>query len=491
MGTAIAAALIASVLPASPASAAEFVTDPAGALEVPTTAACPTFAEAPRPFEVWFNIEDMEKRGFYDPVNHDPWDYMKKVAQVICGAANGAEIKIGMFFIRAIGTLAQPGLRATPDDPTNASAMGSRPETDPEVIYDALEYVTKYRNVKVGLVLEGKGITPSSAKKLIDRRLNKIAKLKAPDGGKAVKWCSNGCFDTNPGSVFKFSINHEKFVTISDTIWDRSGSANSIKARSGSSAKPAVISTSGNFARSQTRNYQQELIVIYDDHKLTEQFSLRYDGMANCAKTGCKSSSGFPAALRKNLKSDRKIWVDKLNPHATDSGRGTYVLFSPQPSTVTDPYIAAFNKVDCSVDKRIRIAMFKLTDAKAESMVKALAGLKKRGCDIKMLLTQQGGATTISKTVVKILKKAKIPAKCTSVPMHTKVILIGPATNNNGRIYSGTQNMSTAGLRYSEEHTLIMDSRRASPEFQDDIRRAYGTYMEGWYELSKTAKTCK
>lgn len=478
--------------------AADFSSDNSGGIAVPTTGACPTVTSPPRSFEVWFNIEDMEVRGYYDPINQEPWDYVKKVAQIICGAAKNSEIKIGMYFIRAIGTLQQPGLRDTPDDPSNANAMGSRPESDPEVIYDALEYVAKYRGVKIGIVLDGGGITPGSAKRLINQRLIDIAKFTG-FGSKArpIEWCKNGCFNTNGTTTFPYAINHEKFVTISDTIWDRvSGSAtpsqaNAVVARGTAEAKPALISTSGNFARSQTRNYQQELIVVYGDRKLQEQFSVRYDGMANCAKTGCSSNSGFPDVLKKNLKKDRKIWVDALNPHATDNGRGSYVIFSPQPSTVTDPYIAAFNNVDCTVDKRIRIAMFKLTDSKAEKMVKALASLKKRGCDIKMLLTQQGGATAISKTVVKLLKNAKIPAECTSVPMHTKVILIGPETNNNGRIYAGTQNMSTSGLRYSEEHTLILDARRASAEYQDDIRRAYGTYMEGWYELSQTAKKCK
>lgn len=514
LGFLLSATVISGGLVATPAVAADFSENPNGTIAVPTTGGCPTLTEAPRPFEVWFNVEDMEVRGFYDPMNHEPWDYVKKIAQIICGAAKGSEIKIGMFFIRAIGTLKQATLNAAPDDPGNTGQMGSRPESDPEVIYDALQYVTKYRGVKVGIVLDGSGITPSSARRLIEQRLGSsganltgfpgpAAGGKNSDGSRtwALEWCKNGCFNTNWTSTYKYSINHEKFVAISDTIWDRTGDANTINARGASEAKPALISSSGNFARSQTRNYLQEVTVIYGDRELQRQFSGRYDGMVYCTNTGCARAStkgyGFPSVLRTNFAlrgtptRDRGIWVDRLNPHATDSGRGTYVIFSPQTSTVTDPYIAAFNNVDCSVDKRIRIAMFKLTDAKAESMAKALSGLKRRGCDIKMLLTQQGGATTISKAVIKILKGARIPVQCTATPMHTKVILIGPSTNNSGRIYAGTQNMSTSGLRYSEEHTLIIDSRRASAAYQDDIRRAYGVYMEGWYELSRTAKTCR
>ncbi len=471
-----------TTLTALPAAAISFDTDE-GVVKAPTTGECPTLEGVPRPYEAWFNLEDMEVRGFYDPVNQTPWDFPKRIAQVICGASKNAEIKIGMYFIRAIGTMQQPGL----DGSDAVASLGTRPESDPEVIYDALEYVVKNRNVKVGLVLDGGSITPASAKSLINKRLLDIAGIDGFDDTDGIEWCTNGCFNTNSSSTYPYAINHEKFVTISDTRWDDGTNT----ARSGSDARPVVISSSGNFARSQTRNYQQEVTVIYDDDELFKQFEARYDGMADCANTGCATNVNFPSVLKTNLGLDRKIWVDRLNPHGTDSGRGTYVTFSPQPSTVTDSYIAAFDNVDCTVDQRIRIAMFKLTDSKAVTMVNALARLKARGCDIKMLLTQQGGATQISKTVVSLLKKASIPVKCTAVAMHTKMILIGPAMNNNGRVLAGTANMSTSGLRYSDEHTITLDSRRASPEFQEDLRRVYGVYLAGWYELNQGSQTCK
>lgn len=484
---ALAATALSTVMLASNAHALSFDTDDA-VIKVPTTSACPTLTDEPRAYEAWFNVDDMEVRGYYDPLNQTPWDFPKKIAQILCGARQNAEIKIGMYFIRAIGTMTQPGLKAGADP---AGSLGSRPESDPEVIYDALEYLVKKRNVKVGLVLDGGSITPGSAKALINRRLLTLAGITGipkTAGGKTdgIEWCSNGCFNTNSSKTFPYAINHEKFVTISDTIWDgASGSA-----RAAASAKPAVISSSGNWARSQIRNYWQELTVVYNDKKLFNEFSMRYDGMTYCANTGCSKNTGFPTGLKNTLYKDRNIWVDP-SIRGTDSGRGTFITFSPQPSTVVDSYIAAFDNVDCTVDKRIRIAMFKLTDSKATKMANALASLKKRGCDVKMLLTQQGGATTISKTVINLLKKAKISFKCTAVAMHTKLILIGPATGNNGRALHGTANMSTAGLRYSEEHTITFDARRAAPAYKDDLRRVYGTYLAGWFELSQGAKTCK
>ena len=92
--------------------------------------------------------------------------------------------------------------------------------------------------------------------------------------------------------------------------------------------------------------------------------------------------------------------------------------------------------------------------------------------------------------MVRSLKKAKIPTRCTTVAMHTKEILIGPKHSNMGRILVGTQNMSVAGLRYSEEHVLTFDTRAASPKYRESMRRAYSSYMNGWYELSKSTRSC-
>ena len=55
-------------------------------------------------------------------------------------------------------------------------------------------------------------------------------------------------------------------------------------------------------------------------------------------------------------------------------------------------------------------------------MAAALSRLKGRGCDIKMLMTQQGGSTTISSAVIKVLNKASIPFKCTATAMHKMCI---------------------------------------------------------------------
>jgi len=607
--------------------AAEWDTGGTTAIQVPTTASCPTVTEPPRPFEAWFNIEDMEVRGFYDPVNHDPWDYIKKVAQVICGAATNSEIKLSMYFMRAIGTLPNPGLNSAPENWTDPGNTGSRPESDPEMIYDALEYVIKNRNVRVGFILDGGGITSQSAKRLIIKRMATIATARGvPTGSgassavsgsnsfttKPIEWCMRGCFNTGSTYQSRYAINHEKFMTVSDTIWDQTSSASRMpdlpqaapataeplpdetseptatptatdptttaepsptteptatpvetptpgpdtptpsaietpteptspagqptdagpadgspagsggqggvgavfpaavpaadgapSSRTGSARRPVVISSSGNFARSQTRNYVQELTVVYDDYRLWQEFSNRYDAMAACSivfSSLNQSTSGdirdcrntrFPAPLNSQLKKDSLgIWVDS-SVRSGDTGRGTRVIFSPQPASVKDAYVKMFDGVDCTVDKQVRVAMFKLTDSKAEAMIRALNSLKARGCDVKLLLTQQGGATTISRTVVGLLRRSRLNVKCTQTPMHTKVILIGPANNNNGRVLSGTANMSTSGLRYSEEHTLIFDARAASPEYQDDIRRVYGVYRTAWYELAKISRSCR
>ena len=87
------------------------------------------------------------------------------MSQVICGASKNSEIKIGMFFIRALGTI-RPG---------TVTSLGDRPETDPEVVYNALEWVKDNRNVYVGLVLDGGTIMPGGEKTKVSKRLQDIA----------------------------------------------------------------------------------------------------------------------------------------------------------------------------------------------------------------------------------------------------------------------------------------------------------------------------
>lgn len=448
------AALVAAPSSARPSAAATFDREPDGGLKTTSADACPTI-DRPPPMDAWFNITDLEQRGRSDPGIQEPWDFALKIAQVVCGAAPKSEIKIGMYFTRALGTM-------------TATGLGPRPETDAEAVYAALEWVHANRSVKIGLVQDDGASMPDAARANVTRRLGRIAKLS---------WCTNGCFNTNAATVFPSAIIHEKFLSISDTIWDDGGGAH-----------PMILSMSGNLARSQVRNYSQELTALYDDQKMLDLFEARFDGMAHCAKTGCRTASGFPDDLR--LAKQRNIWVDPIYRHYTDAGRGTSVSFSPQSQGARDFYIQQFDDVDCAVDPKIRIAMYKLTDAKALSMVNALVRLRERGCDIKMLLTSPGASAAIAPSAARLLRTARIPTRCTTTAMHTKLILIGPAHGNSGRSLSGTQNMSVSGLRYNEEHVITMDTRRASAAYREPMRRVYGEYLDGWYELSLETRAC-
>ena len=437
------------------ADAVTWKEDGSGDIALPTADACPTFSTPP-PFTTWFNIADMEQRGFWDGKNPEPWDYSKKLSQVICGAADGARINIGMYFMRALGT-------------QKDNMLGSRPETDPDLVYDALEWVHKNRKVSIGILLEGNKLRMTDA--------DKANLAKRLDGIASVKYCKGGCFSTT--SSFPSSVNHEKFLSISDTVW---------AGDKGKPKHPAVLSLSGNFARSQLRWYHQEVSLIYDDVELAKQFDNRYADMAYCQSTKCSSGKGFVASSK--LTKQRGIWVDPFYRHYTDAGRGTTVSFSPQPKTSPDFYIQQFDDVDCAVDTNIRIAMFKLTESKAQSMADALKRLKGRGCDINLLLTGEGGTTKISSKVTSIVKKAKVPFSCVGIATHTKMILIGPARGNEGRALVGTTNMSTSGLRYNEDHVITFDTRRASDAYVESMRRLYSDYMNGWYEMSRNAGSC-
>ena len=470
-------------LAASPAYAIDFDIDPAtqeakqvggqGALSAGgTVTSCPTLTSEPRTVEAWFNTDDMDYRGYMDPNNQTPWSFANKTAQIICGAAKGATIRIGMYFIRAIGS---------PD----------RPETDSQMVWNAMWYVNKNRGVKIEMVLDGGGITSSAGKASIRKEL---ATFKAD-----LKWCYNGCFDTNVSSKFPWAINHEKFVAISKTNWGKTSNDPNV-----ADGGPAIYSSSGQFARSQVRTYWQEATLLYNDVELYNQFNGRFLMMKACSgstrgSAACRSGSSLKSAAKSagvgfTLKKERGIWVDKQYRHPTDSGRGTTVSFSPQPALgVTDYYTTQFSGVDCGVDNKIRVAMYRLTESRAAKFIEVVGKLKKKGCDIQVLLSQKGGAQTISKVVSKAIKKAGLSSqvKCTATPIHTKVILIGPQDNSAGRVMMGTANMTTAGLRYSEEHVITLDSRRMDPKPAEDFRHVYGVYLAGWNDLKQGSKACK
>jgi hypothetical protein len=425
-----------------------------------TKSECPTLTAPPRSVEAWFNTDDMDSRGYLDPKNQRSWSFANKIAQLVCGAKAKSKIEIGMYFIRAIGT-------------------SERPESDSEIVWKAMEYVHKKRGVSIGIVLDKGSITPNSLKNQIKKRLKGVASLY---------WCSGGCFNTNTtlADVNSVSINHEKFMAISDTIWAKDGKKH-----------PLVYSSSGQFARSQVRGYWQEATLLYGDSKLYKHFSDRYYNMKVCATSGSKCRAGkFKSSVyaggRDTLVNKRGIWVDSVYRHYTDAGRGTTVSFSPQSQTAAEFYLQQLGNVDCTVDNKIRIAMYRLTDSRSVQFVRQVVKLKKAGCDVRVLLSQTGGAQTISKDVVKLLRNAKLTdrVRCTALPTHTKLVLISPTSNSSGRIMFGTSNMTTAGLRYSDEHTITIDSRRASGQYSEDIKRVFGTYSAGWEALSQGSKKC-
>lgn len=448
-------------LSTGPTSAIDFSTDDGGALKQPTASACPT-ADNVRPLEVWFNLNDMNRRGFADPGDQSPWPYMVKTAQVICAAADGATIRIGMFFIRALGTM------------TSETNLGSRPETDPEVIYKALEWVHKNRNVTVKIVLEAKP-TPASAKAQIVKRL-------VTPGIATLVSCHYGCLNIAKYTTFPYSINHEKIIDIDHTVWGK------VDSNAGSDDS-AMLSSSGNWARSQTRNYWQESTLVYGDAGLHQLFSDRFDAMYQCAVNNCPSKTPFKGQ-QKNLVKQRGIWVDPIYNHGTSPDRGTFVSFAPAPTSMRDYYVQAFDKVDCTVQDRIRIAMFRMTDEASKKLLSAMTRLKSAGCSIKVILTTPVGGYSVSSYIKSRMKSAGIWLKCSPVPLHTKLVLIGSSTGNEAKIIVSTATMSVISLTQSDEHTTTFDSTRATGSYAESIRRAYGVYASGWDEIARQATNC-
>ncbi len=444
------------------------------------------YTSAPAAVDAWFNSPDVEERGIYNPNDQRPWKFAQQFARLLCYSAPNADITAAYYFFRA----------------TNNSDTSefNRPESDSETVYRVLEWLAENRNVKTEILLDNTNTcTTNAPTESCTNIMNKTARAAlekrfAQIPGSTVTYCINGCFNTARYGVYPYAIEHEKFFTVSDT--DFPGTAGG--------THPLVISTSANLARSQIRNYRQEASSVYDDQVAWHLFSQRFKGMQDCALNSCAylGSSAVhntnnpdlattpPNPLGLIQEDDRRIWVDPILRHTTDAGRGTSVTFSPGRNADVnsfDVYVNQFDNVDCDTDEKIRVAMFKLTDAKAEKMAAALKSLKSRGCDVKMLMTSEAGATVISTSVRNTLTAAGVDFKCAVDGMHTKLILIGPKSGNLGSVLTGTLNMSVAGQIYNEEHVITFDARKASGATRTAIRSVYDDYQHEWFELSRGA----
>jgi hypothetical protein len=423
----------------------------------------------------WSNIPDMQKYGYYDPAGRLPWSFATGMARIICGAAQDSEIKISMYFVRALVI--------------DASA----PETDANAIWDALEWVHQKRNVKVSMVLEGQnscvvaadgqscsspgsGSADSDLSDVRQRVADRFARI-----GK-VSYCINGCFNTARFGTYFYGIEHEKFVTISDTVWPNSTPGTGPNP----SQHPIVISSSGNWARSQIHSYVQDALYFYDDYKLYNEFSQRWDAMASCANDKCaipNNQTGAYSALHLSQEPGRSIWASNMVRRPTDAGKGTEVIFSPQRSSDVNAYVSQLDAVDCKVDSNVRVAMFNMTDGLAQTMANRLKALKSAGCKVDVLLSLPGGGRGLSSSVISTLNGAKIPYVCTARSMHTKLILIGP-DQGAGSILEGTQNLSVSGQLYSDEHIVSIKTQNVNkPGYRLDVAAAYAQYLTMFKQL--------
>lgn len=429
----------------------------------------------PRTLGAWSNIPDMRKYSYWDPMGREPWGYALGMARIICGAAENSEIKIGMYFVRALVI-----------DP-------NRPENDADAIWDALEWVVTHRNVKASMVLEGQNscivaangqscsspMSGGASSDVYDVRQRVEERWK--DIGDVI-YCINACMNTKRFGTYFYGISHEKFVTISDTIWPNANAGTGPDA----SQHPIVISTSGNFARSQIRSYIQDAMYVYDDYKLFQQFDQRFDAMESCAMNKCaipKNPGSNHGALHLSLEGDRGVWASNMVRRPTDAGKGTEVIFSPQRSTDVNAYVSQLDGIDCKVDRNVRVAMFSMTDGLAQTMANRLSALSKSGCKVEVLLSLPGGGRGLSSGVVNTLTKAKIPFTCTARSMHTKLILFGP-DHGPGSILEGTQNMSVSGQLYSDEHILSIKAHDVQKPGQlADVAEIYGQYLAIFNDL--------
>lgn len=421
-------------------------------------------AAEPKPYDVYFNSREIRNK-VSDPAS-TPWEWATTWAQLICGAAPNSRIDVSFFFIRAVHN-------------------SWIPESDSEVIFRALEWVNKHRNVDVTLILEGQNACLNEYLSDCFPPLPDVFRTRieerwiGPDRNNPiigdVKYCYQGCFNRAPTGQYAYAINHEKFLAISNTIWD---------------GKPLVLSSSGNWSRSQIREYHEELSVTYGDVKMWQEFDWRARAMKSCAADGdnCAYLKSGPNPQNLQMSTSGRypyIWYDAVLRRPTDAGRGTSVTFSPQIATSDESniYLVQLRSANCRIHPQVRIAMFKMSEQKALEFVAVLKQLKGRGCDVKTMFTSEYGKTSTSPTVRKMFNDAGLWVACSTVPMHTKMVLIGNGSTD-GSVMHGTQNMDVSGQYQSEEHTITYASRQASAAYRTAIGEVYAKYHAAWNEMS-------
>ena len=261
--------------------------------------------------------------------------------QVICSAAKGAVIRVATW------SLADDGL------------VGGN-VVNP--IFSALDYVKKYRGVKVTFVLDGATTKDPTTM----RWLSQIG---------SVRLCKLACMsDRRFSSETKVGSQHSKFITVSKN----------------GKGVPAVLMTTSNLTSWQLRDYWNSSVVVWNDTKAYGAMQNRFDNMYRSAGRTKAGNPGWTESLIQIPGYRSRTWVPRDSNETLGSTAGLAVSLSPINRQKTDPLYDRLGNATCSgvAGGSVKITTLYLAGHDGAKAVENLERLHGTGCAINVVISK-------------------------------------------------------------------------------------------------------
>lgn len=373
------------------------------------------------------------------------------LSRLFCSAARGATINVSMYYMRS---------------------GSSQPEAS--TILRSLERVSRYRGVKVRVMVEGRLYRPGSSMRATLTALQKYA---------TVVQCHLGCRNEGFTTEAKGAILHHKFITVSDLTW-------------ASGKDPAVVMSSANWSQSQLRHKWQSAVLAYRDAALHREVEAQWGVLDACAsRGGCASWNATLAKLSLSpdshgVASRNRVWHDlaEVTERQGGAGSGLGVTFSP--TLATDPVAAALRQYTCTPEHRtVRVAHMFLTSARL-AVARALGELQAKGCSVHVVLAHRGEARIVA---VGLLRDLGVQVSCTP-KLHDKAVLVDAVRTEDGRpdklVLMGSQSLSGAALRSNDESLLRLSSHDARGSAVSANTAVWNAYSKHWSSIYAHRESC-
>lgn len=389
---------------------------------------------------------------FSRPGEASPSVAARRISQAICSAATGATVNVAMYFVRH-----DPG------------------QHDSNLILDSLRAMALFRGVKVRFVLEGRLLRTGMPLRSTLSRLQTFAKVVV---------CNNGCHNVgaSPEAGGVPSINHHKFVTISDMRWS-------------SGVDPLVLSSTANWSRAQLSGAWQSTIARWKDPVLAREFNAQFEQLWTCgyASPWCSTwdaaRAGRYADARYGLTREEDLFFERTQEHPGAPGSGITVAFTPQ--RTSDRLALALERYTCAAGHRtVRMAHMFATPVRSR-VLDALAGLRDRGCDVQVVMAPPIGQG--QEDAIHLMQGAGLPVRC-ATGVHEKLVLLD-AVDSQGRpdrvLWSGSQSLGGYALRRNDEALLRVGSVGASGVWARSNATIWTGYSRYWSQMNAAAGTCR